>query len=77
MCSGIPVLAHPTPGLTEALGASGWLIDRDDVAMWEKAIRHLAEPGPYASFADLSQARAAELDPTADLNAWCDAIERT
>jgi hypothetical protein len=39
--SGIPVLAHPTPGLVECLGGAGLFLDRDDYDRWEQAIRLL------------------------------------
>jgi len=76
MASGIPVLAHPTPGLVEALGGSGILMDRRDVAVWAEAIQALGEGSPvYDMFSAESRRRSAELDPTEDLNAWCEAVE--
>lgn len=41
MAHGVPVLAHPTPGVREALGDGGWLIDRSRERDWENAIRTL------------------------------------
>lgn len=75
MCSGIPVIAHPTPGLREALGDAGIFIDRDDLDSWQAAIRRLADPTEYAAAAARARARAAELDPTADLERWRTAID--
>jgi hypothetical protein len=76
MASGIPVIAHPTPGLTEALGGTGLLIDRDDVEAWRSSLVHLlSDCGCRDVYADASKHRATELDPTQDLNTWCDAIE--
>lgn len=75
MCSGIPVIAHPTPGLVESLGPAGVFVDRDDVDGWCRALRTLAMPGPYKAAAGRALARAAELDPAADLDRWCDAVE--
>lgn len=74
--SGIPVIAHPTPGLTECLGGAGTLLDRTDVDAWEKAIRRLlAEPGAWDRASAAAAKRSKELDPAAELEAWCDAIE--
>jgi glycosyltransferase involved in cell wall biosynthesis len=35
LAHGIPVIAHPTPGLREALGFAGTYVDRDNVDAWE------------------------------------------
>jgi len=75
MCSGIPVLAHPTPGLVESLGAAGTFVDRDDVAGWEAEVRRLLKPTAWKRASRAALARAAELDPTEELEAWCDAVE--
>ncbi len=76
LCSGIPVIAHPTPGLVENLGHAGIFVDRDDVDGWCRALRTLAMPRPYAAASRRALARAAELDPVEDLNRWCDAVEQ-
>lgn len=76
MHSGIPVLAHPTPGLQESLGAAGTFLDRDDEDAWEAAIRRMLKPRAWARASKAALARATELDPTEDLNRWCDAVER-
>lgn len=73
--SGIPVIAHPTPGLVEACNGAGIFCDRDDLDAWETAIRRLAWPDVYASSSAAALARSAALDPTDDLNHWCDAVE--
>lgn len=75
MCSGIPVIAHPTPGLTECLGGAGTLVDRTDAAGWEQAIRRLLQPEAWAAASVRAVARSAELDPAAELEAWCRAVE--
>lgn len=75
MCSGIPVVAHPTPGLVESLGDAGIFVDRDDTDGWVRALATLALPGPYRAAGRRARARAEELDPAADLAAWCDAAE--
>lgn len=74
MASGIPVIAHPTPGLVESLGAAGTFVDRDDIDGWAETIRHLHGPGwPAASAAAL--ARSAQLDPGPQLARFAAAIE--
>lgn len=73
MASGIPVVFHPTPGLMESVGLTGWPAQRDDPAEWVSAIREITRAYPRWSQAALE--RAAELDPTEDLTRWCDAVE--
>jgi hypothetical protein len=75
MSSGIPVIAHPTPGLTEALGSAGALVDRDDPLAWVAEIERLTCPDCRQDEAYAALRRAAELDPTDDLNRWCDTVE--
>jgi len=41
--SGIPTIAHPTPGLLEALGDAGIFVDRDDVDGYIATIRELVQ----------------------------------
>ena len=73
--SGIPVVAHPTPGLVEACGDAGIFCDREDLDAWETALRRLAWPDIYACSSAAALARSAQLDPAEDLNRWCDAVE--
>lgn len=77
MASGIPVLAHPTPGLCESLGEAGVFADREDVDGWEAVLRRLLAPSEFRLASKRAKARSAELDPAADLAAWCDATEET
>lgn len=74
-CSGIPVIAHPTPGLRESLGDAGLFVDRDDVAGWVEAIGQLADPARWAEASARARARAAELTPDDDLDRVADEIE--
>lgn len=74
-CSGIPVIAHPTPGLREALGSAGVFVDRDDIDGWEKEIRRLLTPGGWSAASKRVAARAAELDPAPELARWVSAAE--
>lgn len=75
MASGIPVIAHPTPGLVESLGAAGIFADRGDVEAWVAVLTALTDPAAYATASARSLARAAELDPAADLDRWCKEVE--
>jgi glycosyltransferase involved in cell wall biosynthesis len=72
MHSGIPVIAHPTPGLRESLAGAGTFLDRDDVDAWEQAIRRLYDDEAAAQRA---RQRAAELDPRPELDAFVRAVE--
>jgi hypothetical protein len=75
LASGIPVVAHPTPGLCESLGDAGIFVDRADVPGYEAVLRKLMQPGEYRLASKRAKARSAELDPAADLAAWCSAVE--
>jgi glycosyltransferase involved in cell wall biosynthesis len=75
MASGIPVLAHPTPGLCESLAEAGVYANRDDIDGYEAALRRLLTPGEYRLASKRAKARSTELDPAGDLAAWCDAVE--
>jgi glycosyltransferase involved in cell wall biosynthesis len=75
LASGIPVVAHPTPGLCESLGEAGIFVDRNDIDGYEAVLRKLAAPAEYRLASKRARARSAELDPAADLAAWCSAVE--
>jgi len=75
MASGIPVIAHPTPGLCESLGEAGIFVDRDDLDGWEREIRRLLTPRAYGTASKKAKARSAELDPAPDLERWVAAAE--
>ncbi len=75
MCSGIPVIAAPTPGLVESLGAAGTFVDRNDIDGWEQALDHLIQPAARREASALARDRAGELDPAADLARWVARIE--
>lgn len=76
MCSGIPVIAHPTDGLTESLGSAGVFVDRDDADAWEQEIRRLLKAPAWQSASKKARARARELDPVRDIDRWVTAVER-
>lgn len=75
LASGIPVVAHPTPGLCESLGEAGVFVDRNDIAGYEAVLRKLAAPAEYRLASKRAKARSAELNPAAELAGWCNAIE--
>ncbi|TGB13886.1 glycosyltransferase family 4 protein [Streptomyces sp. MZ04] len=75
MASGIPVVAHPTPGLCESLGEAGIFVDREDIDGYEAVLRKLASAAEYRLASKRAKARSVELDPAADLAAWCQAVE--
>lgn len=72
MCSGIPVLAHPTPGLVESCGPAGIFCDRDDPAAWVRALEALDQETVYRDRSAAATMRAVELDAAAqrDLGDW-------
>ena len=77
MCSGIPVVAHPTLGLREALGGAGLFVHRDDVAGWRAALNDLADPITYGMWASAAVQRAREVErqSLADREAFAAAVE--
>ncbi|WP_349239255.1 glycosyltransferase family 4 protein [Streptomyces sp. CC224B] len=75
LASGIPVVAHPTPGLCESLGEAGIFVDRADLDGYEAVLRKLTAAAEYRLASKRAKARSAELDPAADLAAWCTAVE--
>jgi glycosyltransferase involved in cell wall biosynthesis len=75
LASGIPVIAHPTPGLSEALADGGIFVDRADLAGYEAVIRKLQDPAEYELAGKRARARSADLDPAAELGVWCTSVE--
>jgi glycosyltransferase involved in cell wall biosynthesis len=73
--SGIPVIAHPTPGLVESLGDAGIFAYRDDLNAWIYALNSLQDPKNWRKASRRAKARSAALNATTDLDLWCDAIE--
>lgn len=74
MACGIPVIAHPTPGLREMLGNAGLLADRNDRATWANAIRYLADPDVWARHSTLARERADSMPD--DRPRFVEAVER-
>ncbi|MBB5108287.1 glycosyltransferase involved in cell wall biosynthesis [Streptomyces spectabilis] len=75
MASGIPVVAHPTPGLCESLGEGGIFVDRTEIDGYEAVLRKLASAAEYRLASKRAKTRSAELDPSGDLFLWWTAVE--
>lgn len=75
MASGIPVVAAPTPGLSECLAEAGIFAERTDVDGWQSAVERLLDPAAWAEASERSLTRSKALDPATDLAAWCEAVE--
>lgn len=75
LASGIPVIANPTNGLTESLGHAGIFVHRDDIDGWQREIERLLDHKQWEAASKRAEQRSAELDPSAELDAWVDAIE--
>ena len=73
--SGIPVIAHPTPGLQESLGGAGIFVDRGDIDGWVEAIRRLDDPDEYRQASQRALARVAQLNPQASLDRFAKEVE--
>ncbi|PTM86549.1 glycosyltransferase family 4 protein [Streptomyces spinosirectus] len=73
--SGIPVVAHPTPGLVESLGEAGIFAYRDDLNAWIHALSSLRDPDNWARASRRAKARSIELSAAPDLDLWSDAVE--
>lgn len=84
MCSGIPVICTPTPGLKENCSYAGVYVgselettepgqacvDTGSVTEWVKAIRGFDDPAEYEKYSLLCRQRAEELDPLRELEAF-------
>jgi glycosyltransferase involved in cell wall biosynthesis len=62
MASGIPTIAHPTPGLKESLGDSGTFADRNSPDAWNNALRDILKPAKYGRVSKLALARSEALE---------------
>ena len=75
MHSGIPVIAHPTPGLIESLGDAGLFADRGYLYQWQDALTLLLDGRRWNKASRLASERAAQLDPAPDLARFVAGIE--
>lgn len=60
-CSGIPVVAAPTPGLKESLDYAGIFAEHDDVAGYVEAIRMLEDEKVYDEYSKALKKRSKEV----------------
>jgi glycosyltransferase involved in cell wall biosynthesis len=60
-CSGIPVIAAPTPGLKESLDYAGIFAEIDDIAGYVEAIRMLDDEKVYEKYSKLGKKRSKEV----------------
>ena len=68
MSLGIPVIAHPTPGLKESLGDAGLFANRDSIDQWVRLIDKLkTDPWFYGLKSAEGRVRARHLDPAPQL----------
>ncbi|MEH0579130.1 MULTISPECIES: glycosyltransferase family 4 protein [Streptomyces] len=78
LASGIPVIAHPTAGLREALGDGATFVDRDDHRAWTEAVMALyADGGRRAEARRAALSRSAFLadQMNAELKQWVEAVQ--
>ena len=75
MAHGVPVVAHPLPGLLENLQYAGLWADRMEPKQWVERLTEAFDRWDELSTASLN--RAAELSELheAEAEAWCDAVE--
>jgi len=77
MASGIPVLAHPTPGLKEALGYAGVFCDRERADQWSQALNTLMRnPAAWQTASQRALTRSRDLDPRPELEAFVKRLEK-
>lgn len=75
LAHGIPVIAHPLPGLRENLAEVGLWADRDNPAAWVERLDWLETC--WDEYSQKARERAVEQSRTAalELDRWCDALE--
>jgi glycosyltransferase involved in cell wall biosynthesis len=76
MCSGIPVIAAPTPGLLESLGPAGVFVPLDQPPRWLQEVERLHDDTQWAEASGRALSRVAELDPAGDVARFAETIEQ-
>jgi len=66
MCSGIPVIAAPTPGLRELLGDAGIFCKLESPLSWIEAIKELDDEKKYKEASDKCLKRSKEIEKSVD-----------
>lgn len=72
---GVPVIAHPTPGLMENLGSSAVWVNRDDTGMLAHVVERVLSRSEYRAEA-LEQAERRAETSRVQVAEWVAAIER-
>lgn len=75
MSHGIPVIAHPLPGLIENLEGVGMWALRDQPWTWAQGIRTILRSWDEFSAVALERARVQAERHETEAEAWCDAVE--
>lgn len=76
MCSGIPVVASPLPGLIEATDGAATYVDRSDIDGWVDAVDRLtSDPDAWQTASDAALARSQRLDADGDMDRFAEALE--
>jgi glycosyltransferase involved in cell wall biosynthesis len=73
-CSGIPTIAHPSPGMREALGDAATWVRRTAPSQWVDALRRLSERDAWVEASVRALELAAGLNPEPSLNGFAEAI---
>lgn len=66
MCSGIPVIAAPTPGLKESLGSAGIFCNLESPLSWVEAIKKLDDPEEYKTASKNALERSKIIEKSVD-----------
>lgn len=75
MCSGIPVVAAPTPGLRESLGDAGVFVETTNFGGWLGEVRRLLDPVEWQEASLRALSRAEELAAQDDTGRFVEALE--
>lgn len=75
MMAGIPVIAHPNPGVVESHRFAPIYVDRDDTDGWVDAIRSLDDSEVWREYSNRSLRQAGFLDPEPQLALWVELVE--
>lgn len=76
LASGIPVIAHDTPGLRESLSYAGIFQENFQLHRWKHAVQLLQDPERYAQASELSLKRSAEIRPEIELKLFVKEVEK-
>lgn len=66
--NGVPVVATPSAGLTEAMGDAAIYVDGRDIPRWRKALRELDDPALYHEMSAAGRLRAQLLEQRSQID---------